>query len=109
MTNMGIEAPNEPEGPETLKIPDEVDNFYGKLEAIRRTGAVNMMNVVGVQRVADEIGFHDLVMWLEDRHNRRERYGRLLAEGPERVVELDIGGEVPVGRADMYDDDAEQI
>lgn len=94
---MPIEEPEPSEGV-TLDAPEEI---YPQLEAVRRTGAVNMLNVEGVRDVAEQCGFEELAEWLSDRRTRREEYGRLLTEGPKRKVELEAGGEVDLGREPM--------
>ena len=40
--------------------------IYDQMEEVRRTGAVNMMDKNGVQSVANELGYRDLVLWLEE-------------------------------------------
>jgi hypothetical protein len=94
---MTIEKPEPAEGV-TLDVPDEI---YSQLEAVRRLGAVNMANAVGVQDVAEQCGFEELAEWLDDRRNRRQEYPKLLTEGPRRKVELEIGGEAQLGREPM--------
>lgn len=91
-------AKPEPQDGVTLDIPEEI---FDQLEAVRRLGAVNMANAVGVQEVADECGFEELAEWLDDRHNRRREYPALLTQGPRRKVELEVGGEVQLGREPM--------
>lgn len=46
--------------------------------AIRDTGRTNMFDVPMVQRIADEMGFYELVCWLED--HRRE-YAHFIMTG----------------------------
>lgn len=40
--------------------------IYNQMELVRQSGAVNMMDRHGVQRVADEMGFAQLVTHLEE-------------------------------------------
>lgn len=46
--------------------------------AIRDTGRTNMFDVPMVQRIADEMGFYELVCWLKD--HRRE-YAHFIMTG----------------------------
>lgn len=98
---MTISEPEPKEGV-TLNVPNEI---FDQLEAVRRTGHVNMMNALGVQDVAEQCGFDELAEWLDDKRNRREEYPMLITEGPKRKAELEIGGEVPLGRKPMYKED----
>ena len=46
-----------------VKIPAKV---FETLEEIRESGAINMLDYYGVQRIAYDIGRHDTVVWLQD-------------------------------------------
>ena len=46
------------------------DKVRKQILAIRDTGLTNMFDVVAVQRIANDMGFYDLVLFLED--NRKE-------------------------------------
>ncbi len=46
--------------------------------AIRDTGLTNMFDVVAVQRIAYDMDFYDLVIWLED---NRKAYNRFILYG----------------------------
>jgi hypothetical protein len=48
--------------------------------AIRSTGLTNMFDVATVQRIAYDMGFHELVVYLED--NRKE-YAHFILTGEE--------------------------
>ena len=48
--------------------------------AIRDTGLTNMFDVATVQRIAYDMGFHELVVYLEE--NRKE-YARFILTGEE--------------------------
>ena len=48
--------------------------------AVRDTGETNMFDVVTVQRIAYDMGFHELVVYLEE--NRKE-YVRFILTGEE--------------------------
>lgn len=48
--------------------------------AVRDTGLTNMFDINAVQRIAYEMGHHELVCWLED--NRKE-YTRFIMYGDE--------------------------
>ncbi len=48
--------------------------------AIRDTGLTNMFDVVAVQRIASDMGFYELVVYLEE--NRKE-YARFILTGEE--------------------------
>lgn len=45
------------------------DEVIEQLAAVRETGQVNMFNKSGVQRVAHECDFHELVTFIEDNDN----------------------------------------
>jgi hypothetical protein len=44
------------------------DKVRKQILAIRDTGLTNMFDVVSVQRIANEIGFYELVVYLEENH-----------------------------------------
>ena len=46
------------------------DKVRRQILAIRDTGLTNMFDVVAVQRIANDMGFYELVLFLED--NRKE-------------------------------------
>lgn len=48
--------------------------------AIRDTGLTNMFDVATVQRIAYDMGFHELVVYLED---KRKEYARFILTGEE--------------------------
>jgi len=49
--------------------------------AIRDTGLTNMFDVATVQRIANDMGFHELVVYLEE--NRME-YAHFILTGEEK-------------------------
>jgi len=49
--------------------------------AIRDTGLTNMFDVATVQRIAYDMGFHELVLYLEE--NRKE-YAHFILTGEEK-------------------------
>ena len=49
-----------------------------QLEEVRQDGRCNMLDRPCVQAVANDLGHHELVVWIED-HQRE--YGRLILEG----------------------------
>ena len=50
------------------------DKIRDQIMAIRDSGAVNMMNVTQVQRLAFEQGFHELVIFIEDNRGEYIRF-----------------------------------
>ena len=46
------------------------DKIKAQILAVRDTGLTNMFDVNAVQRIANDMGFYELVVYLED--NRRE-------------------------------------
>lgn len=42
------------------------DDVIAQLAAVRETGAVNMLDRYGVQRVAEQCGFQELVAFIDD-------------------------------------------
>ncbi|MBP3805266.1 MAG: DUF5049 domain-containing protein [Oribacterium sp.] len=48
--------------------------------AVRDTGRTNMFDINAVQRIAYELGYYELVCWLED---RRDAYVRFIMTGEE--------------------------
>lgn len=54
------------------------DNVRKQILAIRETGITNMFDVVAVQHIANDMGFYELVVYLED--NRKE-YARFILTG----------------------------
>jgi len=51
-----------------------------QLEDIRDSGAVNMMDMQGVQKEAADQDYHALVLWIEDEIDERD-WHRLVFEG----------------------------
>lgn len=51
-----------------------------QLDSVRKSGEVNMMDAVGIQRVAYENGYHALVSFLGSRPGRGSKYMDLLDE-----------------------------
>ena len=45
------------------------ENVITQLAGVRETGATNMMDKSGVQSVADQCDFHELVVFIEDASN----------------------------------------
>ena len=58
-----------------VRLPASVSE---QLEEVRLDGRVNMLDRIGVQAVADDLGHCELVVWVED--HKRE-YGRMILEG----------------------------
>ena len=56
------------------------DKVCKQILAIRDTGLTNMFDVVSVQRIANDMGFHELVVYLEE--HRRE-YAHFILTGEE--------------------------
>ena len=54
------------------------DEIRGQILAIRDTGMANMFDVNTVQRLAYELEFFDLVLWLEE---HRKEYVRFILTG----------------------------
>jgi len=54
------------------------DKVRKQILAIRDTGLTNMFDVVSVQRIANDRGFYELVLFLED--NRKE-YAHFILTG----------------------------
>lgn len=54
------------------------DEIIDQLAAVRETGAVNMFDKTGVQRVADECGFDELVAFIDE--NGTSGYSEALQE-----------------------------
>ena len=50
------------------------DKIRDQIMAIRDSGAVNMMNVTQVQRLAFEQDFHELVIFIEDNRGEYVRF-----------------------------------
>jgi len=57
-----------------------------QLEEVRQDGRCNMLDRIGVQFIADDLGHYELVVWIED-HQRE--YGRMILEGFEVEDALD--------------------
>lgn len=55
--------------------------------AVRDTGKTNMFDVGMVQRVANDMGFYDLVIFLEDRHKRID-YAQFIMTGEDKYLEV---------------------
>ena len=54
------------------------DKIKEKILAVRDTGLTNMFDVPAVQRIAYDMEFYDLVVWLED---NRKAYSRFILYG----------------------------
>lgn len=54
--------------------------------AVRDTGRTNMFDVFAVQRIANEMGFYELVVFIED--HRRE-YSQFIITGDESLLITD--------------------
>ena len=54
------------------------DKVHKQILAIRDTGLTNMFDTVAVQRIANDMGFYELVVFLED--NRKE-YAHFILTG----------------------------
>ena len=54
------------------------DKVRKQILAIRDTGLTNMFDVVSVQRIASDMGFYELVVYLEE--NRKE-YAHFILTG----------------------------
>ena len=54
------------------------DKVRKQILAIRDTGLTNMFDVVAVQRIASDMGFYELVVYLEE--NRKE-YAHFILTG----------------------------
>lgn len=52
-----------------------------QIMAVRDSGLVNMLDTKGVQRVADGMGFYDLVVFIEE---QRAEYWRFIMDGDVR-------------------------
>lgn len=52
--------------------------------AVRDGGEVNMLDAYGVQYIANECGFYDLVVFIEE---RRRDYARFIMTGDESILE----------------------
>lgn len=48
--------------------------------AVRNTGLTNMFDICTVQRIANDMGFYELVVYLEE---RRGEYARFILTGEE--------------------------
>lgn len=56
------------------------DKIKEQILAIRDTGLTNMFDVNAVQRIADEIGFYELVIFLEE---EKAKYVKFILNGDE--------------------------
>ena len=56
------------------------DKVRKQILTIRDTGLTNMFDVVAVQRIANDMGFYELVLYLEE--NRKE-YAHFILTGEE--------------------------
>lgn len=54
------------------------DKIKEQILAVRDTGLTNMFDVPAVQRIAYDMEFYDLVVWLED---NRKAYSRFILYG----------------------------
>ena len=64
------------------------DEILAQLEEVRASGAVNMLDRSGVQVAADDLGHHELVMFIEDCREERGLYMEALeAMGARRQAE----------------------
>lgn len=55
--------------------------------AVRDTGKTNMFDVVMVQRIAFDMGFFDLVIFLEDQHKQVD-YAQFIMTGDDKYLEV---------------------
>lgn len=62
-----------------------------QLDSVRKSGEVNMMDAVGVQRVAYENDYHALVEYLGSKSGRGSEYMDLLDEFEKYLEENDEG------------------
>lgn len=58
---------------------------------VRDTGRTNMLDTNGVMYVANDLGLYDLVVYLDDRDNRKE-YWRFIMTGEANITEDDEDG-----------------
>lgn len=56
------------------------DKVRKQVLAIRDTGLTNMFDVVAVQRIANDMGFYELVVYLEE---KRKEYVNFILTGEE--------------------------
>ena len=56
------------------------DNIKEQILAIRDTGLTNMFDVKAVQRIADEMEFYELVIFLEE---EKAKYVKFILNGDE--------------------------
>ena len=56
------------------------DKVHNQILAIRDTGLTNMFDVVAVQRIANDMGFYELVVYLEE---KRKEYVHFILTGEE--------------------------
>ncbi len=56
------------------------NNVREQILAIRRTGLTNMFDTLAVQRIAHEMSFFELVVFLEE---HRDKYVRFILTGEE--------------------------
>ena len=56
------------------------DKVRKQILAIRETGLTNMFDVAAVQRIANDMGFYEMVLFLEE--NRKE-YAHFILTGEE--------------------------
>jgi len=49
-----------------LDLEGNKEQILEGLKKVRESGEVNMLNRKGVQRVANDLGFYDLVVFIED-------------------------------------------
>lgn len=59
-------------------------NVRDQILKVRDTGRTNMLDINGVQVVANDLDLFDLVVWLEDRNNRKE-YSRFIFTGEANI------------------------
>lgn len=62
----------------------DADELERQIREIRDGGTVNMFDASGVQRIADGLGFHDLVCFIEE---HRDRYCRFILSGDRSNLE----------------------
>jgi hypothetical protein len=60
--------PDEPTGPTPVAVPQAV--FEG-IEAARRSGMFNMLDLPAIAGLARQLGFDETADWLSDRRNRK--------------------------------------
>lgn len=82
-------------------VSDPTDKILAQLAEVRKDGGTNMLDMRGVQRIANELELHALVLWLEPVIRLRDMtsYMQALQNMPETDDDDDDD--------DMEDDDDE--